>query len=137
MFSFLLYSVSSVDLPGLATVMDLKGVLEKSAAHYKKYCDGHHYTAWCLLRLIDIFVDVNVATKKVNTEEFKSLKWLLDFVDQFNIINFKGKKDPKKLDQSEMIKFAESLVSRWRLYITKAENIYKLKIQISEEKNSQ
>ena len=89
------------------------------------------------MRLIDIFVDVNVATKKVNTEEFKSLKWLLDFVDQFNIINFKGKKDPKKLDQSEMIKFAESLVSRWRLYITKAENIYKLKIQISEEKNSQ
>ena len=137
MLSFLIFSVNSVDLPGVATVTDLKGVLDRSKGYYNKYCTDHLYTTWTLLRFIDIFVDISDATKKVTSEEFENMQWLLDFVEQFNIINFKGKKDPKNLDQTVKIKFAESLVSRWRLYINKAENIHKLKRQISQEKNSQ
>ena len=145
-----LSSCREVDLPdpGAVGARDVVGLVERHAPQWAGLCEEQTYTMWCLLKLLDVCIDIRVSATPVNSgelqeriddksdvsEEFVMIRRLIDVIERHNIAKFKDTKSSRNVDLVLMIELAKEIITKWRMVMCKAENIRKLK---SELKNSQ
>ena len=121
---------------------DVVGLVERHAPQWAGLCEEQTYTMWCLLKLLDVCIDIRVSATPVNSgelqerndEEFVMIRRLIDVIERHNIAKFKDTKSSRNVDLVLMIELAKEIITKWRMVMCKAENIRKLK---SELKNSQ
>ena len=121
---------------------DVVGLVERHAPQWAGLCEEQTYTMWCLLKLLDVCIDIRVSATPVNSgelqerndEEFVMMRRLIDVIERHNIAKFKDTKSSRNVDLVLMIELAKEIITKWRMVMCKAENIRKLK---SELKNSQ
>ena len=128
--------------PGGVGARDVVGLVERHAPQWAGLCEEQTYTMWCLLKLLDVCIDIRVSATPVNSgelqerndEEFVMIRRLIDVIERHNIAKFKDTKSSRNVDLVLMIELAKEIITKWRMVMCKAENIRKLK---SELKNSQ
>ena len=128
--------------PGAVGARDVVGLVERHAPQWAGLCEEQTYTMWCLLKLLDVCIDIRVSATPVNSgelqvrndEEFVMIRRLIDVIERHNIAKFKDTKSSRNVDLVLMIELAKEIITKWRMVMCKAENIQKLK---SELKNSQ
>ena len=128
--------------PGAVGARDVVGLVERHAPQWAGLCEEQTYTMWCLLKLLDVCIDIRVSATPVNSgelqerndEEFVMMRRLIDVIERHNIAKFKDTKSSRNVDLVLMIELAKEIITKWRMVMCKAENIRKLK---SELKNSQ
>ena len=128
--------------PGAVGARDVVGLVERHAPQWAGLCEEQTYTMWCLLKLLDVCIDIRVSATPVNSgelqvrndEEFVMIRRLIDVIERHNIAKFKDTKSSRNVDLVLMIELAKEIITKWRMVMCKAENIRKLK---SELKNSQ
>ena len=128
--------------PGAVGARDVVGLVERHAPQWAGLCEEQTYTMWCLLKLLDVCIDIRVSATPVNSgelqerndEEFVMIRRLIDLIERHNIAKFKDTKSSRNVDLVLMIELAKEIITKWRMVMCKAENIRKLK---SELKNSQ
>ena len=135
--------------PGGVGARDVVGLVERHAPQWAGLCEEQTYTMWCLLKLLDVCIDIRVSATPVNygqlreriddksdvsDEEFVMIRRLIDVIERHNIAKFKDTKSSRNVDLVLMIELAKEIITKWRMVMCKAENIRKLK---SELKNSQ
>ena len=128
--------------PGAVGARDVVGLVERHAPQWAGLCEEQTYTMWCLLKLLDVCIDIRVSATPVNSgelqerndEEFVMIRRLIDVIERHNIAKFKDTKSSRNVDLVLMIELAKEIITKWRMVMCKAENIQKLK---SELKSSQ
>lgn len=127
LYSQLVLGVTSVDLPGRVTTVDLVQMLDTHKRLWWNLTKDQHYSTWAILGLMDIMVEGDMEELKVGTDHFLSLKKLISLLEQY--LSRVCRPDPLNLDPVTVGEMAAEMVSRWKLAINTAENIHSMKVQ--------
>jgi len=130
LFIQLILGVNSIDLPNTVALGDFSNLFINKKDHWKKVSKDHYYSTWSIICFLDLAIEGILEEWKVGSESFEALKYFIGLLEQ--LLRKSNMTDPLHLDPVKVGGLASEIKNRWKLYVNKTENEYKLKTQTSQ-----